>query len=74
MNVDVLTTTAVDTSDWANALPAGVELRERVEIRRFPVTLARTPYWGKLHQRLLQDFITQSVGRRKDEGKVRHFP
>ena len=73
-DVEVLTTTAVNTSDWANALPAGIELREGVRIRRFPVTLGRTPYWGKLHERLLQDFISQSVGRRKDEGKVRHFP
>ena len=28
--VDILTTTAIDIQDWANALPAGVEMREGV--------------------------------------------
>jgi glycosyltransferase involved in cell wall biosynthesis/SAM-dependent methyltransferase len=73
-DVEVLTTTAIDTYDWANALPPGFELREGVGIRRFPVTLGRTPYWGKIHQRLLQDFISHNVGRRSDAGSVRHLP
>ena len=55
---EVLTTTAVRTSDWANALPAGVEVRDEVVIRRFSVTGGRAPYWGRLHERLLADHKT----------------
>ena len=61
---EVLTTTALSTSDWANTLPAGTELRDNVEIRRFPVTVGRTQYWGKLHERLLADFkLLRSEGQ-----------
>ena len=34
--VDLLTTTAIDTSEWANTLPAGTETRDGVRIVRFP--------------------------------------
>lgn len=54
--VDVLTTTAVDTSEWANTLPAGSETRDGVRILRFPVTIGRSRYWVKLHARLVQEF------------------
>lgn len=54
--VDILTTTAIDIKDWANALPAGVELRDGVAINRFPVTIGRTPYWGVLLHKLFRDF------------------
>ena len=54
--VDVLTTTAVDTSEWANTLPAGSETRDGVRIQRFPVTIGRSRYWVKLHDRLTQEF------------------
>ncbi len=53
---EVLTTTALATSDWANSLPAGEESRDGVTIRRFPVSIGRTKYWGSLHHRLLEDF------------------
>ena len=36
--VDLLTTTAIDTSAWANTIPAGAETRDGVRIVRFPVT------------------------------------
>jgi glycosyltransferase involved in cell wall biosynthesis len=52
---EVLTTTALSTSDWANSLPAGEESRGGVIIRRFPVSIGRTKYWGNLHHRLLED-------------------
>lgn len=49
--VEVLTTTALNYSSWSNALPAGVELRDGVTIRRFAVTIGRTPYWHELNRR-----------------------
>jgi len=55
-DVDILTTTAIDIQDWANALPACVEQREGVSIHRFPVTIGRTPYWGVLLHKLFRDF------------------
>jgi len=55
-NVDLLTTTAVDTSVWANALPEGSETKEGVRIVRFPVTIGRSHYWSGLHRRLLEAF------------------
>lgn len=56
--VEVLTTTALDTAVWRNALPAGRETRDGVCIRRFPVTTGRSEYWGELHARLLRDSRT----------------
>ncbi|MGH9901245.1 MAG: hypothetical protein ACRD68_05325, partial [Pyrinomonadaceae bacterium] len=72
--VDVLTTTALDYSDWANALPEGVEEREGIRVRRFRVTNGRSPYWGKLYDRLLADFKTHCAGGRRAAGAVRHLP
>ncbi|HEX8143165.1 MAG TPA: glycosyltransferase [Pyrinomonadaceae bacterium] len=64
--VDVLTTTALDTTYWINALPEGLERRDGVAIRRFKVTTGRSnPYWGKLHHRLTESFNTFAVGRRR---------
>ena len=60
---EVLTTTAISTSDWANSLPAGVEIRDDVTINRFPVTTGRAQYWGNLHQRLLADFKADHPGQ-----------
>jgi glycosyltransferase involved in cell wall biosynthesis len=57
--IELLTTTATDIFDWANSLPAGNEIIDDIVIRRFPVTLGRTPFWGKLHERLLRDFQLQ---------------
>ena len=54
--VDVLTTTAIDTSVWANLLPAGTETKDGVRLVRFPVTIGRSDYWSRLHKRLLEEF------------------
>jgi glycosyltransferase involved in cell wall biosynthesis len=65
-DVDVLTTTAVDTAEWANTLPAGIERDDGVNINRFPVTIGRGVYWSGLHQRLLEAFGSFTPGR--DDG------
>jgi hypothetical protein len=65
-DVDVLTTTAVDTAEWANTLPAGIERDDGVNINRFPVTIGRGVYWSSLHQRLLEAFGSFTPGR--DDG------
>jgi glycosyltransferase involved in cell wall biosynthesis/predicted O-methyltransferase YrrM len=65
-DVDVLTTTALDTGDWANALPEGAVKKDRVNILRFPVTLGRSVYWGELHQRLLAGFNPFTAGRHRN--------
>lgn len=54
--VELLTTTAIDISEWANVLEEGSEMKDGVLIRRFPVSIGRTPYWGKLHDRLVLDY------------------
>jgi len=54
--VDVLTTTAVDTSVWANTLPEGPETKDGVRILRFRVTIGRSPYWSGLIKRLVEEF------------------
>jgi glycosyltransferase involved in cell wall biosynthesis len=64
--VDVLTTTAVDISDWANCLPPGVESRDGINIHRFSVTLGRTPYWEKLLQRLFADFQAYGLNHKSE--------
>ena len=61
--VEVLTTTAVDTTEWANSLPAGPELKDGVTINRFPVTIGRSHYWSGLHRRLLEAFGSFTPGR-----------
>jgi glycosyltransferase involved in cell wall biosynthesis len=50
--VEVLTSTATEHVRWDDALPAGVEVREGIAIRRFPVVIGRTPYWDALYHRL----------------------
>jgi len=54
--VDVLTSTAMDYIRWDNDLPAGVEQRDGVTIRRFRVEHGRKPYFGRLHRRVLDRF------------------
>ncbi len=69
--VDLLTTTAVDTSVWANTLPAGPETKEGVRIVRFPVTIGRSDYWSGLHKRLLEAFGPFVPGRTDDVPQLR---
>lgn len=63
---EILTTTALSTSDWANVLPAGDEFEDGIVIRRFPVSIGRQAYWGNLHERVLRDFKLTSDEGAKD--------
>lgn len=54
-DVDILTTTALDTREWSNTLPEGRQSRDGVTIRRFHVTQGRAPYWSSLLIRLYRD-------------------
>lgn len=58
--VEVLTTTAIDTGQWLNTLAAGLETDDGVLIRRFAVTLGRLPFWESTYRRLLADFGSQN--------------
>ncbi|MDP1822130.1 MAG: glycosyltransferase family 4 protein [Archangium sp.] len=53
--VEILTTTALDYVTWKNELRAGPDLVEGIPVRRFAVTIGRTPYWHQLHERLIAD-------------------
>ena len=64
--VDVLTTTALDTRVWANTLPEGTEEKDGARIVRFPVTIGRSPYWSLLHTRLLQELGPFAPTRTQD--------
>jgi glycosyltransferase involved in cell wall biosynthesis len=54
--VEVLTSTAFDYTKWENDLDEGVEQRDGVTIRRFPVARGRTPYFHALHRGMLDAF------------------
>lgn len=71
--VDVITTTALDYTSWANVLPPGCEVKQNINIHRFPVTIGRTPYWHKIHYRLQQDFRDLNYSLTKLEN-LRHIP
>lgn len=73
--VELLTTTALDISEWANVLPEGAELKDGVTIRRFRVSIGRTPYWGKLYAQLVLDYPPlDAEGRRQLENlKTRRY-
>jgi glycosyltransferase involved in cell wall biosynthesis len=70
--VDLLTTTAIDTSQWANTLAAGTETKDGVRIVRFPVTIGRSGYWSNLHRRLVEEF-GPLVPTRNDEAPQPHW-
>lgn len=70
-DVDVLTTTAVDTSEWANSLPAGPEMKDGVRIVRFPVTVGRSQYWSGLHRRLNAAFGPFTPGKDNEMPQLR---
>src|ERR1044071_9742569 len=69
--VDLLTTTAVDTSEWTNSLPAGTEIKDGVRIVRFPVTVGRGAYWSGLHRRLIEAFGPFTPGKDNDALQLR---
>ena len=68
--VEVLTTTALETRDWANVLPAGREQKDGINLIRFPVTNGRSDYWGQLHQRLEHGFDPYTPGRHRNSKKA----
>jgi glycosyltransferase involved in cell wall biosynthesis len=65
-SVDVLTTTALDISEWANVLPQGLTKKDGINVRRFVVSSGRMPYWGKLHDRLWADYPARNLGKGKN--------
>lgn len=73
--VDVLTTTALDAAYWTNELPAGLEVRDRINIRRFHVDIGYTPYRTDLFNRMLFDFDRFRAGKYLGpDGGTRHIP
>lgn len=68
--IDLLTTTALETRDWANTLPAGREEKDGVNLIRFPVTNGRSEYWGQLHERLKRGFDPFTPGRHRNNEKA----
>ncbi len=73
--VDVLSTTAIDAAYWSNVLPAGTEVRDDINIRRFHVDIGYSPYRTEIFTRMLRDFERFGVGRRRaPDGGTKHFP
>lgn len=68
-DVDVLTTTATDISEWANALPEGREEKDGISIIRFRVTVGRNAYWAQLYDRLRAGFNPFTPGRHRNGAK-----
>jgi glycosyltransferase involved in cell wall biosynthesis/SAM-dependent methyltransferase len=74
-DVDVLSTTAIDAAYWSNVLPAGLEVRDGINIQRFHVDIGYSPYRTDIFTRMLQDFEKFGVGRqRATDGGTKHFP
>lgn len=69
--VHVLTTTALEYTNWANELPIGLEIKQGISIHRFPVTIGRSLYWYSLHKQLIRDFQYLKHGRTKTESTRR---
>ncbi len=73
--IDVLSTTAIDAAYWSNVLPAGIEVRDDINIQRFHVDIGYSPYRTDIFTRMLQDFEKFGVGRRRaGDGGTKHFP
>ncbi len=68
--VDVITTTALDYTTWANELPTGYETIQGINIHRFPVTIGRSIYWHNLHERLLRNYHNSMYGHRDNYQKI----
>jgi glycosyltransferase involved in cell wall biosynthesis/SAM-dependent methyltransferase len=73
--VDVISTTAIDAAYWSNVLPAGTEVRDDINIRRFHVDIGYSPYRTEIFTRMLRDFDKFELGRRRGpDGSTKHFP
>jgi len=68
--VDVITTTALEYTTWANELPTGCETRQGINIHRFPVTIGRSNYWHNLHVRLLQQYNSSTYSHVDDSQQI----
>lgn len=69
-DVDLLTTTALDISDWANVLPEGTTRRDGIDVHRFPVTIGRSAYWGQLYSRLVTSLDPFAPGRSRRNEEI----
>jgi glycosyltransferase involved in cell wall biosynthesis/SAM-dependent methyltransferase len=73
--VEVLTTTATDAAYWSNVLPAGSEIRDGINIRRFHVDIGYSPYRTDLFTRMLLDHAKFKAGRHASpNGETKHIP
>ncbi len=61
--VNVLTTTAIDSDRWANVLDEGNEFREGVCIKRFKITQGRANHWLEFYGRLVNEFNEKRQGK-----------
>jgi glycosyltransferase involved in cell wall biosynthesis/SAM-dependent methyltransferase len=72
-DVDVLSTTATDAAYWTNVLPEGLEVRDRINIRRFHVDVGYSPFRTELFTRMIEDFSRFHVSSYASNGR-RHIP
>ncbi|HUV14276.1 MAG TPA: glycosyltransferase family 4 protein [Acidobacteriota bacterium] len=61
--VDIITTTALESTTWKNELGAGEERCGGITLRRFETDFERTEYFHRLN-RLLNSYFTKSRGTR----------
>src|SRR5260370_18930066 len=74
-DVDVLSTTAIDAAYWSNVLPAGLEVRDGINIQRFHVDIGYSPYRTEIFTRMLQPFEKFTVvPERPPHVATNHFP
>ncbi|MGZ8844567.1 MAG: glycosyltransferase family 4 protein, partial [Pyrinomonadaceae bacterium] len=66
--VDILTTTALDSDEWSNSLPEGPETSDCINIRRFHIDISQNRYGSELLRRWLQN------SDRSTNGSVRRLP
>ena len=62
--VEMLTSTATDYRNWDNTLPAGIDHRDGLTVRRFGVELKRSAYWEALYQRMGEPLAALEAGAR----------
>jgi len=68
--VEVITTTALDYMTWDNVLHPGLETRDNISIRRFPVTIGRSAYWHSLHEQLIRSFQAAKLTNLSPNGNL----
>lgn len=63
-DIDVLTSTALDYVTWKEELPAGLDHREGIPVRRFRIAAERSAYWHDLNRQLRADHAELSKAGR----------